>query len=778
MFKAAIFTIFITLMLIPTGFHLQNNTYHGTLLIGYSGNPENLKSFLSSNGISYYNIGNYFLINDSLLFSQIPYKISKDIFFLKNGIRVSNFIQYSKDPYTINEIISAYGISKLNSYGKNFTGIVLVPYGDPQILKNLDTFDSMYNIKKANISVIYFPSTPQNFPSSWISETDLDVEIMHAVAPDANIILFATANDNSTTLEMALKYIVDNHLGDVVSMSWGGPENQIYDEFFHNTIKEAAEKGITLIASSGDSKIVEYPSSDPYVISVGGTSLVISNNQYSYETIWNESGGGISTIFPKPIWQIGYGLNNFTGRAVPDISLDANPSTGVFIYSNGLVGIGGTSLSSPLFAGMVLDLDSIKGYSLGFFTPQLYYFYENYNGYFHKILINNSFANSWEVGVGLGSPIIYNWNFPRIAFGSSVFLGNYTDVKNIQFYIRGIRSYPFHSDETFLFYVGFLGKTNVSIGYKIPEGKFFYSIGNETEYFGNIENNILYKIRIFIENSTILINGNVYKVQYLPKNFSLYSISKVIGNESYYTNLGPVEFRNFVVTSDQGVLTPKKIVSEPINNGIYGAYEIPFIYNDFIIGMVNNLSENILWPRNFSYTTFYDFVFDNNSLSKLPWIVGTGSINDPYIISGLELHGKIALKIEIKGYIVLKNLKISGIYGIVTNPGSSIILINSTIISVLGIQSMFCNIKIENTTFITLFSISSIFSDLSLKNSTFYSLIAFSPIFDFFSMENTWIISLVPFLTNYFIGIPNIIEILFGILIFILLLTTRKKDKF
>ncbi|MEM3219337.1 MAG: hypothetical protein QW380_04780, partial [Thermoplasmata archaeon] len=111
-------------------------------------------------------------------------------------------------------------------------------------------------------------------------------------------------------------------------------------------------------------------------------------------------------------------------------------------------------------------------------------------------------------------------------------------------------------------------------------------------------------------------------------------------------------------------------------------------------------------------------------------------------------------------------------------PGSSIILINSTIISVLGIQSMFCNIKIENTTFITLFSISSIFSDLSLKNSTFYSLIAFSPIFDFFSMENTWIISLVPFLTNYFIGIPNMIEILFGILIFILLLTTRKKDKF
>ncbi len=769
--------LIIALLLISLNFHVTDTGDSNSIIIGYSGNPSNLISFLSSMGISYFHLGNYYLLygNTCNFFFNIPLQISKDIFFIREPVKVKPFIEYSSDPYTINDIISAYGISNLKGKGENFTGIVLVPYGDPYIYRNLNYFDSRFGIGNANISVYYFPSPPKDFPSSWVSETDLDVEVLHATAPEAKILLFVTKDDNVSTLEMALKYIVDNKLGDVVSMSWGGPELQVYDSFFHETIKEAAEKGITLIASSGDTGDVYYPASDPYVLSVGGTSLVTSNGKYSYEYVWKNSGGGISSIFKEPLWQIPE--VRLEGRGVPDLSLDADPDTGVFIYSNGIVGMGGTSLSAPLLAGMLLDVDSIKGYSLGFITPQLYYLHENYKNYFHPILYNNTFSFSWEVKTGLGSPIIDNWSFPYSYFGASVFLGNFTNADVVQFSIRGIKEESFHIDDSFSFFALLKGNENVSIGYKIPEGKFFYSWPNGTVYFGNVNKGFLYNLKIFIKNSTIILDGVSYKMPFFPGNFSLYAYSLAGGNESYYTNLGPAEFRNFIVISGGIPKYPEKIISVENKKSIYGAMEIPFIYNDFLIGKVDGYAEKNLWPGNFSYTKVHNFILGRNSIPNFPWIVGTGRANDPYIISGFDISGYVAILINISGEIVFKNIRVSGIFGIVDHGNNSIYIINSSFSNLLGIQCISCKLIIENSTFFTIFSIYSLFSSISLEKDTFYSLAGIFPLFGSVSMQSTWIISPIPFLTNYFIGVPNylFISIWFLIIFFILILRKKKK---
>ncbi|MVT13431.1 MAG: S8 family serine peptidase [Euryarchaeota archaeon] len=759
---------------------LNLNENSTSLLIGYSGNSEDLIHYLNSFKLNYYELGQYFLISGSNgeiiseMSSKIPYYIANKIFFSKQGLKVIPALSNSNDPYTISDIISAYGIPLIGSWGKNFTGVVLVPYGDPNLFQNLNNFDSKFNIKKGNISVQYFPSPPRTFPSGWIEETDLDVEVMHAVAPDASIIVFVTKDDNSTTLEMALNYIIENHLGDVVSMSWGGPEVQVYDPFFHSTIFKAAENGITLVAATGDSDIVEYPASDPYVLSVGGTSLYLNNGKYYFESIWSSSGGGNSTIFKKPIWQQGDGLYSLSGRGVPDLSIDADPSTGVYIYSGGLVGMGGTSLSAPLLSGIILDLDSKIGYPLGFFTPQLYYMYENsHMKYFHSIFLGHGFSSVWEPQIGLGSPIVNNWTFQKLKFYTGVFLGNYSNVNSFGFKVRGIDKIPYHNDDVFSFTVNISGEYNISIGYMIPEKMFYYSYDNERIFLTPVQNNTLYSLKIYTTNSTIKINGLYFRIPRIPSNFSLYSFAIVKSGEGFYTNLGPVEFRDFYIEIQNKNYYPSKILAIK-GNGCYGAFELPFIYNDFVIGDVGNFSEDILWPRNFSYLSMNSLEVNETSIGTLPFVVGAGTTEDPYIITGIMVKGTVGISIDLKGSILLNNIIVNAFYGIISEEGNIITVKNSKITSIMGLQFVNSKIYIYNSTIISLFSTVTSFSTIFVKNSKIYSLIAFSTFFDYINIEDSWIISPIPFDDNYFLNILNIILILLIIIIFFLVKKIKK----
>lgn len=261
----------------------------------------------------------------------------------------------------------------------------------------------------------------------WYGEETLDVEAVHTMAPGAKIV-YVGAKDCLSGLDNAWASAIDNHVANVITDSWTSGTDDInllgtaYVTFYEQFSLEAALTGITVNFSSGDSgdhtaggtdlaaKSVEFPADLPYVTGVGGTSLLIGRNgqrlneygwQNDYSTLtdgaWTPTppgtyssggGGGTSQLFPQPFYQAGKvptNISEYYGstpmRAVPDIAMDADPNTGfevgeTQVFPNGTYWsqyrIGGTSLASPLLAGVVAVADQVHHRSLGFINP-LYY---------------------------------------------------------------------------------------------------------------------------------------------------------------------------------------------------------------------------------------------------------------------------------------------------------------------------------------------------------------------------------------------------------------------
>ncbi len=261
----------------------------------------------------------------------------------------------------------------------------------------------------------------------WYGEETLDVEAVHAMAPGAKI-LYVGASDCLSGLDDAWASTIDNHLANVITNSWTDGTDDInllgtaYVAFYQQFSLEAALTGITVNFSAGDSgdhtaggtdlaaKTVEFPADLPYVTGVGGTSVLIGSHgqwldeygwQNAYSTLTNGAwtpappgtyssggGGGTSQLFTQPFYQVGKvpaSISEYYGstpmRAVPDIAMDADPNTGfevgeTQVFPDGTYWdqyrIGGTSLSSPLLAGVVALADQLHSRPLGFINP-LYY---------------------------------------------------------------------------------------------------------------------------------------------------------------------------------------------------------------------------------------------------------------------------------------------------------------------------------------------------------------------------------------------------------------------
>jgi subtilase family serine protease len=241
-------------------------------------------------------------------------------------------------------------------------------------------------------------------------------------------IVYVGAADCLSGLDNAWASAIDNHIADVITNSWTDGTDDItllgsaYVAFYQQFSLEAALTGITVNFSSGDSgdhtsggtdlaaKTVEFPADLPYVTGVGGTSVLIGSrgqwlgehgwqNAYSRLTngAWTPSppgtynsggGGGTSQLFTQPFYQAGRvpaSISEYYGstpmRAVPDIAMPGDPNTGfevgeTQVFPDGThwdqYRIGGTSLSSPLLAGVVAVADQLRHRSLGFINP-LYY---------------------------------------------------------------------------------------------------------------------------------------------------------------------------------------------------------------------------------------------------------------------------------------------------------------------------------------------------------------------------------------------------------------------
>ncbi len=338
--------------------------------------------------------------------------------------------------YTPDQIKSAYGISGYDGAGQ--TVAIIDAYASPTILQDVNQWSINRGLPTMNPSqlvqvvppgVYRRPNNPAQDPSGWYGEETLDVEAVHGMAPAAKIV-FVGAPNAYQDLDAAMNHVVDNHLAQIVTNSYGFPTELLprgYVKPFEDTLIQAAAEGIGVYFSSGDNgdetsylgfATPDWPPVSPWVTAVGGTSLAIdSTNNRVFETGWGTSeyscntsthictrggwiygsGGGVSQLFAEPWYQSDAGLS-FTGRAMPDVAALGDPNMGFLMgqtqtFPDGNYydeyRIGGTSLSSPIFAGIMALADQKAGYAHGFANPL---FYENQGAFFDVTSVKTAVA--------------------------------------------------------------------------------------------------------------------------------------------------------------------------------------------------------------------------------------------------------------------------------------------------------------------------------------------------------------------------------------------------
>ncbi|HTZ44942.1 MAG TPA: S53 family peptidase [Jatrophihabitans sp.] len=300
--------------------------------------------------------------------------------------------------------------------GKGRTIAIVDSYGSPTIAHDLAVYDQNYGIPAPPSLQVIQPvgAVPPYDPNdstmvSWATETTLDVEIAHAMAPDANILLVETpvAETEGVTgfpeIVAAENYVIDHRLADVITQSFGATEETFPSKqsllSLRSAFVNAAQHGVTVLASSGDTGATNYnldgsalyptqvnswPSSDPLVTSIGGTQLHLDadGNRTAPDQVWNDGygagGGGVSEYFSRPDYQ--NSVRSVVGdrRGTPDISASAAVDGAAILYYSfdpsriGWHLVGGTSEASPLFSGIVAMAAQLAHHSLGQINPSLY----------------------------------------------------------------------------------------------------------------------------------------------------------------------------------------------------------------------------------------------------------------------------------------------------------------------------------------------------------------------------------------------------------------------
>jgi subtilase family serine protease len=370
-----------------------------------------------------------------------------------------------KKCYGVQQIQNAYSVMPLllkGITGKGSSIVILDAYQAPHLRHDLATFNAYFNLPTFPLSIV----TPDGstawdassvLQSSWSGEISLDVEWAHAIAPEASIVLVEAKTEDDSDLISALNYAIDQNLGDVISMSFGEGDNCVKPSLvipWHEAFEAAFKKNMTLLASSGDSGVaqqscdgntwdnyVSSPASDPLVTGVGGTILNAdaTTGHYRGEIAWEEptqqgaTGGGFSKIIPRPFYQANIPTDS-DKRGVPDVAYNASVIHGVIsIWSDGPKGldgvysVGGTSASTPQWAGIIALADQYGHRRVGFINPAIYQIGKTpllYHSSFHDIVSGTNTITlkstqqvsslyhgynaqtNWDPVTGLGSPIV------------------------------------------------------------------------------------------------------------------------------------------------------------------------------------------------------------------------------------------------------------------------------------------------------------------------------------------------------------------------------------
>ncbi|HXM54858.1 MAG TPA: S53 family peptidase, partial [Candidatus Dormibacteraeota bacterium] len=342
-------------------------------------------------------------------------------------------LPYAPCGYTPQQIRGAYGLTGTTFDGSGQSVAVIDAYASPTIAQDVDQWSMNRGVprfKGGQFTQVVAPGTfhhPESGgpnkqdPQGWYGEETLDIEAVHGMAPGASVV-YVGAPNNFQDLDAALNHVVDRHLAQIVTNSYGFNTELLPPGFvkpYEQTIVQGAAEGIGIYFSSGDNSdeslvegfaTTDWPASSPFVTAVGGTSLAVGRaNDYLFETGWGTTdstlkgtawspqppgswlygaGGGVSRVYAEPAYQQGvvpsgvFQAQGRTGRAVPDISALGDPQTGLLVgqtqtFPDGTVKyseyrIGGTSLSSPIFAGIMALADQAKGAPHGFANPAIY----------------------------------------------------------------------------------------------------------------------------------------------------------------------------------------------------------------------------------------------------------------------------------------------------------------------------------------------------------------------------------------------------------------------
>jgi kumamolisin len=361
-------------------------------------------------------------------------------------------------PSIARQIYAASSLYNFSGASHFATGqnIVLLLWGDGYSPSDLTTFFSTdyptgefpsVTVNSDPIDGAPAPSTQAvNDPSGAPEELTLDLEWSGSLAPGATLTAVyapdGPSSDNysptDASMADALHAAVTGVPGvDAISMSFGTAESTSSGlaSAWSTDLAEAAQEQITLLAATGDTggdtsitggcsgtAQADYPASDPGVIAVGGTDPSLARNPLgavtgiSSESAWADSGGGFSTVYPAPSWQLvgsAVGPIHDAGgfRGMPDVSATAADN---FVYYDGLEQTGaGTSFATPLWAGLVTEMDALRGSPLGFLTPRLYYVGSSEpNGTVANGLVDvtrgatclGPATRGWDTATGWGSP--------------------------------------------------------------------------------------------------------------------------------------------------------------------------------------------------------------------------------------------------------------------------------------------------------------------------------------------------------------------------------------
>ncbi len=339
---------------------------------------------------------------------------------IHSGVRASkSTIPAPANGLTPAQVAAAYDLAPLTAAGITGAGqtIVLVDsFGSPTIASDLAHFDSYFKLPAPPSFQVIQPAGPvPTFHSSnsnrvgWAAETTLDVEWAHVMAPGARLVLVETptSENEGTTgfpqIVTAEEYVLRHKLGQVISQSFAATEQTFPSKSsllaLRGAYELAARDHVTVLSATGDSgatnskynmkdlytsRAVSWPATDPLVTAVGGTQLDLraDGTRRSPDVAWHNSSGGRSIVFGRPAYQNGVQAITGSARGVPDISMDAACASSVVIYGSFYGGPGqwnpicGTSLATPLFAGVVALADQYAGYGkphgLGEINPAIY----------------------------------------------------------------------------------------------------------------------------------------------------------------------------------------------------------------------------------------------------------------------------------------------------------------------------------------------------------------------------------------------------------------------